>query len=160
MGEQGRPAHLIEVYSGWERYQNLLVEAIAPLTPDQLDLRVSPDLRSIGEIAIHIIGARARWFNEGMGEGGPELEAMRMWDRDGRRPNNAAELEEGFEVTWRAMRDCLTRWTTDDLDQEFFARGRTRSRQWIIWHVIEHDLHHGGEISLTLGAHGLRAPDM
>ncbi|HEX4716084.1 MAG TPA: DinB family protein [Ktedonobacteraceae bacterium] len=29
------------------------------------------------------------------------------------------------------------------------------TRQWIIWHVIEHDLHHGGEISLILGTHGL-----
>jgi uncharacterized damage-inducible protein DinB len=32
-----------------------------------------------------------------------------------------------------------------------------RSRQWIIWHVLEHDIHHGGEISSILGAHGLAA---
>ena len=25
------------------------------------------------------------------------------------------------------------------------------TRQWVIWHLIEHDVHHGGEISLTLG---------
>ncbi len=29
------------------------------------------------------------------------------------------------------------------------------SRQWIIWHMIEHDIHHGSEISTTLGIHGL-----
>ena len=34
------------------------------------------------------------------------------------------------------------------------------SRQWIIWHLIEHELHHGGELSLTLGVHGLAAPDL
>ena len=34
------------------------------------------------------------------------------------------------------------------------------SRQWVIWHVIEHDLHHGGEVSLMLGTHGLAAPDL
>lgn len=28
-------------------------------------------------------------------------------------------------------------------------------RGWIIWHVIEHDLHHGGEFSYSLGALGL-----
>ena len=34
------------------------------------------------------------------------------------------------------------------------------TRQWVIWHLIEHDLHHGGEISLTLGAHELTAIDI
>jgi uncharacterized damage-inducible protein DinB len=29
-----------------------------------------------------------------------------------------------------------------------------------VWHVAEHDLHHGGEISLTLGVHGLAGLDM
>ena len=31
------------------------------------------------------------------------------------------------------------------------------SRAWMVWHVLEHDLHHGGEISLTLGMHGIDA---
>ena len=31
------------------------------------------------------------------------------------------------------------------------------SRAWVVWHVLEHDLHHGGEISLTLGMHGVTA---
>ncbi|MBA3822538.1 MAG: DinB family protein [Ktedonobacterales bacterium] len=30
-----------------------------------------------------------------------------------------------------------------------------RSRQWIIWGVLEHDIHHGSEISTTLGVHDL-----
>ena len=29
------------------------------------------------------------------------------------------------------------------------------SRQRIIWHVLEHDIHHGSEISTILGVHGL-----
>ena len=158
MSEQ--PMRLSDVYSGWERYQRLIVEAIAPLTPDQLTLRAAPQLRSVGEIATHMIGARARWFNEAMGEGGPEYEAMRQWDREGQPTRNAAELEEGLETTWRLIHSCLSRWTTDDLALEMTARGKLRSRQWMIWHVIEHDAHHGGEISLTLGAHNLAAPSL
>ena len=30
----------------------------------------------------------------------------------------------------------------------------------IIWHVIEHDLHHLGELFLTCGMHGLPVPDL
>ena len=29
------------------------------------------------------------------------------------------------------------------------------TRQWIIWHVLEHEIHHGGELSLALGGYGL-----
>ena len=59
----------------------------------------------------------------------------------------------------------LTRgWTPADLDYVFektsYGQMFHLTRQWIIWHVIEHDLHHGGEVSLTLGMHGLAAPDL
>jgi uncharacterized damage-inducible protein DinB len=30
----------------------------------------------------------------------------------------------------------------------------------VLWHVLEHDLHHGGELSLALGMHGLPALDV
>ena len=51
------------IYAGWRNYQGLLIAALAPLTPEQLALQSAPHLRSIEEIATHIIGARARWFN-------------------------------------------------------------------------------------------------
>ena len=38
--------------------------------------------------------------------------------------------------------------------------GPARSRQWIIWGILEHDIHHGSEISTTLGVHGLPVVEM
>jgi uncharacterized damage-inducible protein DinB len=34
------------------------------------------------------------------------------------------------------------------------------SLQWIIWHVLEHEIHHGSEISTILGVHGLPVVDL
>jgi len=34
------------------------------------------------------------------------------------------------------------------------------SRSSAIYHLLEHDLHHGGEISLILGMNGLQGPDL
>lgn len=34
------------------------------------------------------------------------------------------------------------------------------SRQKIIWDILEHDIHHGSEISTTLGVHGLPVVEM
>jgi uncharacterized damage-inducible protein DinB len=36
----------------------------------------------------------------------------------------------------------------------------SRSRQWIVWHLVEHDVHHGGEISFSLGMHGVAGLDL
>ena len=163
-GETSQPegvARLSAVYEGWEAYQRMLVEAVAPLTPDQLALPAAPNLRSIGEIVAHIVSARVVWFHEVMGEGPDGLAPMIAWGRDGdTAERNAAELERGMERSWDMIADALGRWTTNDLGAAFERRGERVTRQEIIWHVIEHDLHHGGEASLTLGQHGLRAPDV
>jgi uncharacterized damage-inducible protein DinB len=39
-------------------------------------------------------------------------------------------------------------------------KSRTRSRGWVIYHVLEHDTHHGGEISQILGSNGLAPLDV
>ena len=148
------------IYQGWLTYQTLLIKALTPLSPDQLALRAAPTLRSIGEIGTHMIGARARW----MGEGGDAFAAMGEWDRQGMPTRSAAELVAGLETTWQGMQDAIARWTLADWQQTYAGEDpgepATITRPWVIWHLIEHDLHHGGEIGLTLGMHGLSAPDL
>lgn len=60
---------LAPFYKGWDVYQQHLTRAIAPLSPDQLALRVAPHLWSIGMIATHIIVTRVGWFHLLMGAG-------------------------------------------------------------------------------------------
>lgn len=148
------------IYDGWRTYQRLLTEAIAPLQADQLELRAAPHLRSVGDNARHIIGARARWFS-GMGEGGERFEALGQWDRPGEPARSAQELVQGLEETWQGMHEAIGRWTEAEWQEtwpgEYDDDPDTFTRQWVIWHLIEHDVHHGGEISLTLGVHGIEA---
>lgn len=155
---------LAPFYQGWAEYQRLLIEALAPLTAEQLALQASPGQRPIWLIAAHIIGTRVGWFQGLLGEGDPALAELDPWDADGAPPRSTAELIRGLEMTWAMIEECLNRWTPTNLD-DAFTRQRphgavTRTRQWVIWHVLEHDIHHGGEISLTLGNHGLAAPDL
>jgi uncharacterized damage-inducible protein DinB len=151
-------------YKGWHDYQTLLTKAIASLTPDQLVLSASPGLRSISTIVRHIIGARARWFHDVMEVGNREFAKLGQWDRPGAPEREAAELVSGLETSWRVMQEALASWTPADMQQSYKNdpgdEPEIFTRQWVIWHLIEHDLHHGGEISLTLGIHGLAAPDL
>jgi len=158
---------LATYYRGWERYQQLLTTAVAPLSAEQLELRAAPTQRPVWVIAAHIVSTRIYWFHEVMGEGdvAPERRRhYRTWDHLDQPQQSAAELELGLERTWGIIADCLQRWAAKDLEQQFTRVDRAGDEaftcQWVIWHVLEHDLHHGGELSLTLGMHGLSAPDL
>ena len=133
-------------YAGWEEYQRLLVDALRDLTPEQLALQATPGQRPIWLIAAHIVGTRIGWFRR-MGEAAdPALTPIDLWDADGAPPRSAEELAHGFAATWATVADCLDRWTPAMLDDEFtYQRSNgadtTRTRQWIIWHVITTQSH-------------------
>jgi len=75
---------LTTFYTSWKAYQDHIKEALAPLTAEQLELRAAPHLRSIGENALHIIGCRAGWFTEFLGEDcGADVKAYASWDVPG-----------------------------------------------------------------------------
>lgn len=146
------------IYDGWRVYQDRLIRALASLNADQLALRPAADLRSVGEIVAHIIGARARWFYQLMGEGGDEFEALRKWDYRDAKPRGAEELIYGLESTWNGMHEAIGRWSEEEWRRTWPGEDEDEpeeiTRQFVIWHLLEHDLHHGGEVSMILGAHG------
>jgi uncharacterized damage-inducible protein DinB len=156
---------LISFYAGWSVYQQALVDVIVPLEASHLDLRASSHTWTVGRIAAHIIAARVWWFHARSGEGtdlatDEQWNTMERWDGASAPGRNVAELIRGLELTWDMIESALQRWTPTDLEYVFAPHPEdavARSRRWIVWHVLEHDLHHGGEISCILGAHGLAA---
>lgn len=161
-------------YDGWANYQRLLLDAIGELTPEQLGLRTASHLWAVWQIAGHMAGSRTYWLHDVLGEGDPAIRDMFRvasttvpdlpledagWEDDEDHPRGAAEIVDALGRSWAVIDDCLQRWTPDDLAVEFSRQRPTRTqtftRQWVIWHLMEHDLHHGGEISLILGSHGL-----
>jgi uncharacterized damage-inducible protein DinB len=164
------------LYDGWANYQRLVLAAIRGLTPEQLAARTASHQWAIWQLAGHMAGARTYWFHDVLGEGDPAIRDMFRvasttvpdlpiedagWEDDESHPRGAAEIVEAFDVTWRMLDDCLRRWTLEDLAVEFSRERRsgtqTFTRQWVIWHLMEHDLHHGGEISQILGSSGVPA---
>jgi hypothetical protein len=164
--------HLLKsVLDGWDSYQASLVGAIAPLTPQQLSARPAPHLRTAGEIARHISLGRIDWFLRMDAPGSAEVAArVADWDEDphgNRYVNEAAiaiadqpaELARWLEMTWQMIDKTLTTWAVGDLAVTYRHtwRGDTYAipRQWTLWRILAHDLHHGGELALTLGLQGI-----
>jgi len=150
-------------YRGWDVYQSHLVKAIEPLTTEQLDLKISPNLRSIGQLARHIVHTRANWLYTLMNEGGPDVIAVTRWGYEGNVPP-AAELVRGLDVTFRAWQECLQRWTPEDMEYVFrgerWGQPYELSRQWVVWHVIGMTCITVVNSPFSLGAHEIAVPDI
>lgn len=162
------PSHAIDFFSGWEKHNELLVKAISPLGDRELSWSPSPEMWAIRRLANHIIAARAWWFAGWMGEETDTLAALIGYDDGpGADERTAQPIVDALNASWTSLSRCLGRWTDREMDDSF-QRPRPnkegerpwRTRRYIIWHVAEHDLHHGGEISLILGMHGGRGLDL
>jgi uncharacterized damage-inducible protein DinB len=171
------PSVLEPFYTGWATHQRRLLAAIADLSPEQLALRPAPDQMAIWQLASHMAGSRAYWFHDVLGEGEPAIRDMFRvasttvpdlplenagWEDDETHPRTAAEIVDAFRLTWALIAECLERWTADDVTVQIPQRraDRTTTRGWVIWHLMEHEAHHGGAISLILGSNGLPGLDL
>lgn len=83
------------------------------------------------------------------------------WGQHDPPTRSAAELGRGLSATWDFIESRLQGWTAEDCARTFPDEWRGKvyhvSRSWVIFHVLEHDLHHGGEVSVMLGMNGLNA---
>ncbi|HEV8190869.1 MAG TPA: DinB family protein [Ktedonobacterales bacterium] len=156
---------LAMVLEGWDGYQLSLVRAVAPRSREQLIWRPAPHLRTAGELARHIAAGRVDWFSRTFG-----LEVIKpaarvsAWRRKDPIEEDPAELVCGLEASWQMIEEALRLWTVADLALAFplsyQGQNYALPRQWILWRVMAHDLHHGGELAVTLGLQGIELHEL
>lgn len=158
------------VYPDWPQYAARIRDAVRDLTADQLALRAGPEHAPIWALAAHMAGARVFWicgvFEEPGAERTPWPSPMmdEGWEDDETHPRSGEELAVALDSSWQVVRDCLERWSLDDLDHTA-ARirdgvARRHSRASVLNRLCSHDAFHGGEISQLLGLHRLPPIDL
>jgi uncharacterized damage-inducible protein DinB len=145
------------VFESWQHYQRELRRVLAPLTDEQMRLRLVPNRRSVGEIAEHIVRARALWIPHALGTNLADLDAMKSWDDPDDPPRTAAEVVQGLDTTWRFLSSCLDRWPVDE-PRDTVPEEETLQLQ-TLWGLYEHDVQHSGQLSFVLGSYGLDTID-
>lgn len=164
---------LNSIFDGWNGYQKSIVNAVAPLTQNQLAWRPADNFNTVGELIRHISLGRVTWCLRMDAPGSAEIASqIYEWetDSDGNRDvveksiaitEDPVELIKWLEKTWQMVDKTLNSWTVSDLAQTYKhtwnGKIYTPSRQWTLWRVMNHDLHHGGELSLMLGIQGIEA---
>jgi uncharacterized damage-inducible protein DinB len=159
-------------YDRWPQYNRRLTEIVAPMSDEQLAVRPSPDLWPIWATIGHTAAARPYWLCAVLGEPGadttpwtdPGAPDAVGWEDDLEHPRDAAELVGALDSTWAIVEGCLDRWTPAMLGEtveRFYGDERqVHSRASILQRLLTHDAYHCGELSQTLGIHGLPQIDL
>jgi hypothetical protein len=138
----------------WQFMQDELVRVVGLLTGTQMNMRIAPNVRTLGEQAEHIVRGRALWVHKVVDD--PSLEPMMNWDEPDDPPRSAAEVVAGLQHTWQIWRAYIEPSTTDDPGP---VSEQERDGLRTVWGMVDHDLAHAGELSLMLGVLGLETPD-
>jgi uncharacterized damage-inducible protein DinB len=147
------------ISDNWERFQRQLGEAVRPLSREQLRFRPGADQRSLGELMRHIVAVRADWFCFDLREEAAPLATLARWQDEGQPERGGDELADGMALSWDYMQRAMARWTPAQWGERLTnANNEVNECAWVVWHVLEHDLHHGGQALLLCALQDLPYP--
>ena len=145
-----------EPFSHWKYVRQGLYEALDLLSDEQLAFVPGEGLWSLGTVACHIANAEDGWFRyiaAGELDEWPPMEVERY--------PTVASVKALLAEVHACTLTYLEALDIADLDQKVTTFwGAEVTLRWIIWHVLEHEAHHRGEIYLMLGLMGMEAPDV
>ena len=149
----------------WQFMQDGLVRVVGLLSDTQMNMRIAPNVRTLGEQVEHIVRGRALWVHKVVHD--PSLEPMMNWDEPEDPTRSASEVVAGLQHTWRILRAYIEPSTTDGPrmpDPDHGMVSETVSEQEenglrTVWGMLDHDLCHAGELALMLGVLGFETPE-
>jgi hypothetical protein len=156
-------------YDMWPQYNGRLRDVIGAMTAEQLLVRPSPDRWPIWATVGHTAGMRVYWLCTVIGEPGLDTtpfsdDPTDGWEDHLDHPRSAEELVEALDSTFGIVEACLDRWTPDMLAdairREYQGSTQVHRRGSILQRLFSHDAYHCGELSQTLGIHGLPQIDL
>jgi len=146
----------IQIISYWERVRTGLLETIDKFSEQELHDAPFKGSWQIGQIMLHIADCEDNWLH---GVVRHELEPWIFYKlRD--YPTKAQIITVLNRSRQRTLAFLETLQEADLSTTYAILDGTRFSLRWIIWHVLEHEIHHRGELSLALGFLGREGLDV
>lgn len=144
-----------DVFGNWQATRLGLYQALDKLTDDQLNFVPRAGLWSLGETARHIAETETGWI------GIIARNEIDTWPKyPAGQYTTVAAIKQLLEEVHQRTLAYLNGKTEADLDRVIDLSWGTITVGGVVWHVLEHEIHHRGEIYLMLGLLGMEAPDV
>src|SRR3954447_5848044 len=118
----------------WQFMQDELVRVVGLLSDEQMDMSITPNVRTLGEQAEHIVRGRALWVHKVVND--PSLEPMMNWDEPDDPTRSAAEVVAGLQHTWQILRAYIEP-STRDTDHPGTVSEQEKDGLRTIWGMLD-----------------------
>jgi uncharacterized damage-inducible protein DinB len=144
-----------ELFGHWTEVRAGLLAALDKLTDAQLDFKPAPNLWSLREVVVHVAGTEDGWLrhytanrwheNAPQAADYPTIASLKELLAQ---QHAITEAQFAGDADAALAQECSLPW------------GAQTTMGWAVWHVLEHEIHHRGEVFLMLGLMGMEAPDV
>ena len=144
--------NLDQLFGHWDQIRTDLLTTIDKFDPDELAFIPFDGSWPVGQIMLHIADAEEGWFRYVIARERQDWPTYSLGDN----PTPASIKSLLGEVHDRTKIQ-LASLDLIDLDRDIELPnhpGQSLKLGWIIWHVLEHEIHHRGELSFALGLLG------
>ena len=146
---------LAKFFSNYFTIRMELLEAVKELSQEQFDWKPENHPNCIGQLLAHIAECEYYWIDVVARRkiDSPDFE---RFEKARVKQEVLALLDEGFEI----LSDFLQSEDIDDWDEVFYQmEGEEKvSKRWLVWHVIEHQARHRGQIFMLMRMQDLKVP--
>jgi uncharacterized damage-inducible protein DinB len=140
-----------DLFSHWEGVRKDLVSTIEAFEESELEYVPFEGCRKVGDIMLHIADAEDGWLRFCVTK---ELEVWPDFYNLANYPDKQSIIHALAEVHSRTS-EYLSSLGESGFEGSITAPwGDDFALLWIFWHIIEHEIHHRGELSLMLGLLG------
>jgi uncharacterized damage-inducible protein DinB len=140
-----------KLFDHWQQIHQDTLQTIARFTPDNLSFKPFEASWTAAQIMLHIADAEAGWFQYVV------QRQLTGWPKHYTLENYPTlnDIQSALTEVHQHTQQYLALLEESDLDRMILSPSGDKFRlSWIIWHVLEHEIHHRGELSLILGMLG------
>lgn len=136
----------------WSAERGATLKVLRALTDRSLAQRVTPDGRSLGFIAWHLVLT----LGEMGGKAGLRVDAP---DEDEAEPADASEIVAAYDKAACSLEeDVRKRWVDAMLNDDVPMYGETWKRSAVLSSLVRHQTHHRGQMTVLMRQAGLVVP--
>ena len=143
-----------EYFDHWIKVWRDLMRAVSMLSDEDLEYRPNENYeRSIGDILRHLINLEQGWIHFVI------RREIDDWPAERDDLETVADLKAEMEMVHEQTMDYLQGLPAEDFNRIVqVPDDGTPKLGWILWHVLEQQIHHRGELYLCLSMLGMERP--
>jgi uncharacterized damage-inducible protein DinB len=145
--------HSIAEFTGAWRYESgNTLKIMQALADGSLGQKVTPEGRSLGRLAWHVV----QTLGEMGGHAGLSVEGA---DEKTPQPATAAAIADAYKAGAASVENAVaSAWTDADLPLEIDMYGEKWTRTMTLRALIQHEVHHRGQMTVLMRQAGLKVP--